>query len=230
MLIVLVCLYLLRAVAAVPVELQQAVNPGYIALPITKRTTETPYYVSQTAFQSSLNLNSVTSLYVDVTIGSSAQQVTMALDTRSTDVWVYGRELPPSMSRMELLCGASAASAIVTQADLIEGYLKGSTTSVPCLELDPFRVTGHAANSPPLGHYVNETLSIGGISTTFVVGIVSYPAPGDLPGGVIGIAPVSGATGACSSQKRYPGFIETLVTQGSIEVGAYSIFLDQLSQ
>ncbi|KAJ9612203.1 hypothetical protein H2200_003800 [Cladophialophora chaetospira] len=200
LLALLFCLFLLREVAALPFCAQDD-SPGYVAIPFTKRaSSERVHTLSRRQFDTSLNLNSYIHYDVDVQIGN--QSLTMVMDTGSYDIWMYDRQAhDPTHS-----------STVANRSDL--GY---------------FRPSDMDFTSPPVGYYVADDFAIGGISANVIIGVATFAQRGRLPSGVLGLAPADGVFGECSERKKYPGYIDALVSQGSIEVGAFSIFLDKLS-
>ncbi|KKY16600.1 putative aspartic-type endopeptidase [Phaeomoniella chlamydospora] len=153
--------------------------------------------------------------YVNISLGTPAQEFAVVLDTGSSDLWVLSDEAPICSSDPSYYCpyGTFDASESSTFVEILEGG---------------FNITYLLGNSD-IGNIVNDTLRIGGITldqTTF--GLVTDAASSDNMG-VMGIGYVAGESTIEQDDAIYPNFVQSLYDRGIIESRAFSLWLDNLT-
>ncbi|APA07434.1 hypothetical protein SS1G_12969 [Sclerotinia sclerotiorum 1980 UF-70] len=151
--------------------------------------------------------------YANVTVGSPAQQLSLQIDTGSSDVWV------PS------------ASATICE-DTRDGGCPGgsfdssSSTTFHEVDRDAFNIS-YVDGTGSTGDYFQDTFSIGGATVkSFTMGLATDTS---ISIGIMGIGYNSSeANIQTGNGTTYPNLPNVLVSSGLINSNAYSLWLDDL--
>jgi len=148
--------------------------------------------------------------YCEVAVGSPPQNVTMVLDTGSSDAWVLSPKAdlctnPRLQDEFQDSCGDTFDHTKSSTYELVEtdgfsiAYLDGGTAEGDYIS-DDFRIAGTTIKALQMGH-------------------VSKTVRGT---GILGI----GYSTNEATRKRYPNLIDQLTAQKVIGVKAYSLYLN----
>ncbi len=148
--------------------------------------------------------------YATVSVGNPGQDVTMILDTGSSDAWVvsYRADLCRSATlQAEYLdsCGAT--------------YDPTKSSSYKLVTSRGFNIT-YLDGGGALGDYISDDFTIGG--TTVKSLQMGYATSVSRGTGILGV----GFSNNEATTKRYPNLIDSLASQGLISTKAYSLYLN----
>ncbi|KAK6428745.1 hypothetical protein LTR95_015108 [Oleoguttula sp. CCFEE 5521] len=154
--------------------------------------------------------NEGTLYFMDISIGTPAQDLHMHIDTGSSDLWV---NVPNSQlcTSQQGICSAS-------------GTYDSSASSTYKLVNNDFNIS-YVDGSGSSGNYVTDVVSFSDITLDnqqFGVGLVSSSMEG-----VLGIGYVANEV-AASSGSTYSNIPKNLVNSGHINTNAYSLWLNDL--
>ncbi|GLA25131.1 aspartic protease [Aspergillus phoenicis ATCC 13157] len=162
-----------------------------------------------TASADLVNLATNLGYTMNLTLGTPGQEVSVTLDTGSSDLWVNG-----------------ANSSVCPCTDY--GSYNSSASSTYTFVNDEFYIQ-YVDGSEATGDYVNDTLKFSNVTLTNFQFAVAYD--GDSEEGVLGIGYASNeASQATVGGGEYTNFPEALVDQGAINWPAYSLWLDDLDE
>lgn len=156
--------------------------------------------------------NDLTLYYINITLGTPAQDFLLHIDTGSSDLWVN----TASSSLCQQYSRACAQAGVYSSAD----------SSTYSFVNNDFNVT-YADGSAATGPYVTDVLTVGGTtldSFQFGIGTTSSAAEGILG---IGYTSNEGAV-QTSTNLIYPNLPKALEDAGAINSNAYSLWLNDL--
>ena len=142
---------------------------------------------------------------IDVTIGSNSDQVSLQLDTGSSDMWTFS---------------PSACSAVSC-----EGGSYDETTSTTATEIAPggFSIS-YVDQDSVTGDYISDNVVVNGITVQNLQ--MGWATAGT--GATIGIMGVGFRKNEATTNV-YPNIIDAMYNQGTIGAHQYSLWLDDLS-
>ncbi|GKZ37367.1 hypothetical protein AbraIFM66950_008888 [Aspergillus brasiliensis] len=162
-----------------------------------------------TASADLVNLATNLGYTMNLTLGTPGQEVSVTLDTGSSDLWVNG------------------ANATVCPCNDYGSY-NSSASSTYTFVNDEFYIK-YVDGSEATGDYVNDTLKFSNVTLTDFQFAVAFD--GDSEEGVLGIGYSSNEASESSIDgSEYTNFPEALVDQGVINWPAYSLWLDDLDK
>ncbi|KAI0440015.1 aspartic peptidase domain-containing protein [Xylaria telfairii] len=149
--------------------------------------------------------------YAEVALGTPPQPVTLILDTGSSDVWVLDTNADLCQSRtLQSLYGTCLAT-----------YEPADSSTYQLVDQDAFSIQ-YLDRSGAEGDYIKDTLHIAGTSIEALqVGLAENSS---INSGLIGI----GFNTNVAADKPYPNIVDLFVEQDLIDIGAYSLYLDDL--
>jgi hypothetical protein len=80
---------LLGVASALPSPQAQDSKKSFITLPFARKLSSGPARLKRQAFDSDLLPLTVASYYIEVTVGTPPQRLSLVLDTGSSDIWAY---------------------------------------------------------------------------------------------------------------------------------------------
>lgn len=204
---------LLPLVAAVP-------DPNTIQVDFTKRKVDakTSPLRSRLARRQTVNSaisNQIIGYFINVEVGTPGQNITLQLDTGSSDIW-----FPSSDAQY---CQSYQGGCINTYDE------SASSSAVDATDLGDFSIS-YVDGTQISGSYIQDTLNIGG-STTLTNLTMASATDTSLAYGIMGVgfdkdeSILGGLSGAASP---YPNVIDVLKSEGKINARAYSLWLDDL--
>lgn len=157
-----------------------------------------------------VDLENQVNLYsVNFTLGTPAQQLTLSIDTGSSDLWV---NVP--------------SSQICDQGQCTGGTFNSGDSSTYKVVSNDFNIT-YADGSTASGDYATDSLAIGGVSLdNFQFGLGETST---VQQGVMGIGYQLNEVQVHSGNQPYANLPVALVDAGHIQVAAYSLWLNDLS-
>ncbi|KAJ5194688.1 uncharacterized protein N7498_008126 [Penicillium cinerascens] len=203
------------ALAAVPfanaITLHKRDDPAVFRLPIA-RSEQSQALQKRSSKVASTALYNVQNLYymVNITIGTPPQNLSLSLDTGSSDIWV---NVPNST-----YCAADDDPCSST------GLFNPKNSST-------FKLLGYDMNATYVsknlaaGPYATDTLVIGGVTVKNMEFAVAEQS--DNPHGILGIGYAISTDAATNLHKEYANLPEALVNSGAIKSAAYSLWLNK---
>ncbi|MCJ1244538.1 hypothetical protein MMC30_001736 [Trapelia coarctata] len=150
--------------------------------------------------------------YVNATVGTPPQEVSLQIDTGSSDVWMFG---PRS-------CNASTSPCLGGDFDV-----SASSTS-KVLSEGTFSIRYVTPGSGIVGNYVSDEFSMGGMKIKQLTMAVATDAK-FVPTGIMGIGfNVGESIVQSQGVDPYPNIIDELVAQKLTNTRAYSLWLNDL--
>ncbi|KAK3397878.1 aspartic peptidase domain-containing protein [Sordaria brevicollis] len=157
-------------------------------------------------------INNITggAYYAEVSVGTPAQQVSVVLDTGSSDLWVVSY-------KADLCTDIEIQRKWQDSCD--KTYNPNRSSSFKILEEDGFEIR-YLDNSTAAGDYVTDDLKIAG--TTIKSLQMGYATRTVRGAGILGV----GYSSNVASTQRYPNLIDQFVAQKLIATKAYSLYLN----
>jgi len=169
-------------------------------------------HLGRRATYTQLLVNNITGggYYCNVSVGTPGQQVTMILDTGSSDAWV--------LSPQADLC-TSVKQQEKYQDSCGNTYDNTKSQTYKLVERNGFSIQ-YLDNGTAQGDYITDDFSIAGITVkSLQMGYVSQTVRGT---GILGI----GYSANVATRKPYSNIIDQLTAQKIIGVKAYSLYLN----
>ncbi|KAJ5657136.1 uncharacterized protein N7484_000785 [Penicillium longicatenatum] len=204
----------LAALAALPcanaITLHKRNDPAVYGLPIVRSERSKALHKRGSNFAST-SLYNVQNMYymVNITVGTPAQNLSLSLDTGSSDIWV---NVPNST-----YCATDDDPCSSTGLFKLED---SSSFKMLDYEMNATYVSGFLAKGP----YATDTLVIGGATVKNMQFAVAEESLN--PHGILGIGYATN-TDAASEGHKYPNLPEALVDSGAINSAAYSLWLNK---
>ncbi|KAI0124707.1 aspartic peptidase domain-containing protein [Xylariales sp. AK1849] len=177
-------------------------KPTGRAPPVHKRAT--------TTYTQLLN-NNVTGAgyYAAVSVGSPPQNVTLVLDTGSSDVWLLSNTADLCQSRsLQKQYGYCLAT-----------YNQDDSSTYHLVSEGSFQIS-YVDNSGAAGNYIKDDLSVGGATITQLqMGLASNST---IPSGLMGV----GYSTNEAAKSEYPNIMDVFKSEGLIAAKAYSLYLN----
>ncbi|KAJ5302326.1 hypothetical protein PENANT_c008G07893 [Penicillium antarcticum] len=193
------------------ITLHKRHDPAVFQLPIAR--SDRPQTLQKRSSKvASTALYNVQNMYymVNITVGTPAQNLSLSLDTGSTDIWV---NIPNST-----YCAADDDPCSSTGLFNLED---SSTFKMLDYEMNATYASGFLA----AGHYATDTLVIGGAKVKDMEFAVAEKSLN--PHGILGIGYAANAYAATHLRKEYASLPEALVKSGAIKSAAYSLWLNE---
>lgn len=199
------------ALAAVTMNIARSSGPRLKPRALSKRASIT---------ESLINNNTGGDYIAQVSVGTPPQNINLAIDTGSSDVWMI-----------------SSTADLCTERALQAYDMDGCDTPFDSSKSSTFKVVGkgefniqYEDNSGATGDYVTDTFSIGGASIKTLEMGLAYNVT--LDSGLMGIGydanEASTDPEAETVPFEYPSIIDSMVSQGLIPSKAYSLYLNDL--
>lgn len=154
-----------------------------------------------------------------VSVGTPPQDVTLAIDTGSSDTWMMAADAD--------LCTSAALQAQLKKGGCASTYDPSKSSTYKIAVKGKFDIS-YADSSGAKGDYMTDNLSIGGATITALEMGLAHKAT--LTTGLLGIGyDVNEASNSLTTGRFvYPSIIDTMVDQSLINIRAYSLYLDDL--
>ncbi|EXJ58867.1 hypothetical protein A1O7_06297 [Cladophialophora yegresii CBS 114405] len=202
---------LLGVVSAWPSPQVQDPAKSFITLPFTRKLSASPARPKRQAFDSELLPLTVASYYIEVTIGTPPQPLSLVLDTGSSDIWAY----------------SPAARGSCPDCTDIYYDPADSSTAKERPDLGLFNITYGTPNSGVLGYYYTDVIRTGGVGVNAFLGVTTDANEGAPPGGIMGIGLSENVASLYQSGIKYEGYLDTLYEQRLIGSRTYSVFFNE---
>ncbi|KAJ5988009.1 Peptidase A1 [Penicillium waksmanii] len=205
----------IAALAALPcanaITLHKRDEPAVLGLPIS-RSERSQALQKRSSKVASTALYNVQNVYymVNITVGTPAQNVSLSLDTGSSDIWV---NVPNST-----YCAGDDDPCSSTGLFDIKN---SSTFDILDYDMNATYVDAFLAAGP----YATDTLAIGGATIKDMEFAVAEESRN--PHGILGIGYAGATYAAANLQKEYNNLPEALVKSGAIKSAAYSLWLNK---
>ncbi|KAJ5222409.1 uncharacterized protein N7469_008649 [Penicillium citrinum] len=205
----------IAAMATLPcvdaITLHKRDEPAVLGLPVS-RSERSQALQKRDSKTVSTSLYNVQNMYymVNITVGTPPQNLSLSLDTGSSDIWV---NLPNST-----YCEGDDDPCSSTGLFNIK---KSSSFEM----LDYVMNATYASGFLAYGHYATDTLSIGGAKLKDMEFAVAETSLN--PHGILGIGYSSATVAAMKFDKKYKNLPEALVESGAIKSPAYSLWLNK---
>ncbi|KAJ6021377.1 hypothetical protein N7540_006881 [Penicillium herquei] len=205
----------LAALAALPcanaITLQRRDDPAVLSLPVT-RSDRSHALQKRSSKTASTSLYNVGNMYymVNITLGTPPQNLSLSLDTGSSDIWV---NVPNST-----YC---AADGDVCSSTGLFSLSDSSTFKLLDYSMNATYVSGSLATGP----YATDTLTIGGVTVKDMEFALAETSSN--PHGILGISYASGTFSVSQDRKNYSNLPEALVNSGAINSAAFSLWLNK---
>jgi hypothetical protein len=149
--------------------------------------------------------------YVQVSVGNPPQNLTMLLDTGSSDSWVLGYDAD--------ICNSPDLQAIHGTGPCVDTFDLSKSSTAHMIKRDGFRITyldGRSAS----GHYISDDFSIGGATVRALQ--MAYVTRTVRATGILGL----GFSISERTPTKYPNLMDAMFNQGSVGCKAYSLYLN----
>jgi hypothetical protein len=149
--------------------------------------------------------------YVNASVGTPPQEVSLDIDTGSSDVWMFGiHSCDPTTS----LCQGGA-------------FDETASSTLTLVSQGGFQIQYDTANSGVEGDYITDVFTIGKQTVkTLTMGVATQAEYVDT--GIMGIGFDSNEALVSQQGQAYPNLIDLMKTQGLIGTRGYSLYMDDL--
>lgn len=159
-----------------------------------------------------VTLDNLQTLYfANVTLGTPGQQLRLAIDTGSSDIWAN--------SANSQLCTQYASSCASS------GTYNSNASSTYSYANSAFSIK-YADGSYATGDYATDTLNIGGTTVNGVTFGIGYSSSSTQ--GILGVGYPSDEASVSTTGQTYPNLPQVLVSRKLINTPAYSLWLNDL--
>ena len=155
--------------------------------------------------------NEVLLYFINITVGTPPQSMSLQLDTGSSDIW-----FPSAQSN---ICQDNAQACTFGSYDLT------SSSTGTELQKDAFQIQ-YVDGSMIEGDYISDVLNLGNTQITNMTLAAATTASRAI--GIMGIGYQAGESIAETEGLTYPSFVSELVRQGHISSLAYSLWLNDI--
>ncbi|KAJ5722627.1 hypothetical protein N7488_000662 [Penicillium malachiteum] len=193
------------------ITLHRRDDPAVLSLPVT-RSDRSHALQKRSSKTASTSLYNEQNMYymVNITLGTPPQNLSLSLDTGSSDIWV---NVPNST-----YC---AADGDVCSSTGLFDLSDSSTFTLLDYYMNATYVSGTLATGP----YATDTLTIGGATVKDMQFALAETSSN--PHGILGIAYAAGEFAATQDDKQYSNLPEALVSSGAINSAAFSLWLNK---
>ncbi|PYH81274.1 acid protease [Aspergillus uvarum CBS 121591] len=193
------------------ITLHRRDEPAVLGLPISRH--QGPQLQKRASKVASTSLYNEQNMYymVNITIGTPPQNLSLSLDTGSSDIWVN----IPSSSYCSTDDDVCSSTGLFNSKD-------SSTFKKLDIEMNATYVSGTLA----VGPYATDQLVIGGATVKDMEFALAETSAN--PHGILGISYSSATYAAANLDKEYDGLADALVKSGAIKSAAYSLWLNKL--
>lgn len=213
-------LVVLGGVSFALLSLPNGVN-AFISLPVTRNghgreTYPTHLMRRDTGTWEQMMNNNISGggYYAQVQVGTPPQDVTLIVDTGSSDVWVLDTNAD--------LCTSPLKQQQSQVGGCIETYNQNDSSTFELVDEGGFEIA-YLSGESSTGDYIKEDFHIGGATIeSLQIGLAKST---DINSGLIGV----GFGEAVSAAEVYPNIMDEFKSQGLIAVKAYSLWLNDLS-
>ncbi|KAK9802151.1 putative Aspartic peptidase domain-containing protein [Seiridium cardinale] len=194
------------AVSLTPPTAAQRVVPigikrtGQKSLPVNKRTTFT---------QSLYNNVTGAGYYANVAIGTPPQNLTLILDTGSSDIWLLSKDAN--------LCASESSQ--LKYGYCLATYEPSASSTYHEVSNNTFNIE-YVDQTGAQGDYIKDDFYVGGATITQLQ--MGLAIKSTIPAGIMGIGFESNE----AAKTQYPNIMEVFVDQGLIGSKAYSLYLN----
>jgi len=235
--------YLLSTVSAVVVPSKRDLSRGKVLkLPFRKThndsssvvTSDGRVLVKRESSNEFAITNQKTFYSVDLSIGTPSQDVTVLLDTGSSDLWVTGYNNPYCISTSKITSplneSESKSSSGTIDCAKYGTFNKGESSTFHDNETS-FSIT-YGDQSFARGSWGQDVLSLDGVDISGLSFAVADNTDSNV--GVLGIGfealeTTTGTSGSVADSHTYPNLSVVLKSSGTIDTVAYSLYLDDAS-
>ena len=207
----------LLASSSAAIQLAERESPNVVGLDIMRRAVENPVKRDALRRRQSKTVtetltNEATLYYANVSIGTPAQDLSLHIDTGSSDLWTN-----VASSEICAYRGDPCSSA---------GTYNANSSSTYKFVNSDFNVS-YADGSGAAGDYATDTVSIGGQSITSLQFGIGYNST--TPQGILGIGYTADEAQVNTARlKSYANLPQTMANAGLIQSNAYSLWLNDL--
>ncbi|OQE03189.1 hypothetical protein PENSOL_c001G11163 [Penicillium solitum] len=193
------------------ITLHKRDDPAVFSLPIA-RSDRPELLQKRSSKVASTALYNVQNMYymVNITVGTPPQNLSLSLDTGSSDIWVN----IPNSTYCEKDDDPCSSTGVFNLKD-------SSTFKMLDYEMNATYVSGFLA----AGHYATDTLVIGDAKVKDMEFAVAEQSLN--PHGILGIGYAASTYAATHLRKEYANLPEALVKSGAIKSTAYSLWLNK---
>ncbi|KAJ2894839.1 acid protease [Zalerion maritima] len=203
---------------------------AFVKLPVLRNDPGNPPLVRRGAFEQNM-INNLTGggYYAQVGLGTPQQNVTLIVDTGSSDVWVLDKDADlctdPRLQSQNWGGCIETSAAVATVEDNGFGATfddKSKSTTYALVTSNSFEIA-YLSGEGASGDYIKEDFHVGG---TIIEGLqMGLAESSDINSGLMGV----GFGSSVSASKVYPNIMDEFADQGLIETMGYSLWLNDLS-
>uniref|UniRef100_A0A060T939 ARAD1D15730p n=1 Tax=Blastobotrys adeninivorans TaxID=409370 RepID=A0A060T939_BLAAD len=199
-------------------------GPGYVHLDTFRKPSASgdSQLRKRDAYELQLANTQGAEYFVNISVGSPAQELTLQIDTGSSDLWVMSSGNPECAQNEK-----QRKEALNGKGDFIlcdKGTFNENATTTINVTDDPFMII-YGDDSMSLGRWVTDRVQLGNITIDdMYIGLALVSNVTGM-GGILGIGLAAGE----SSPSQYSNFPSRLAQDGLISANAYSLWLDDLN-